>query len=101
MNFGNPAFGECEVAVLGGQSRVDAGDVGREPDAMAVRHEFVLLAVPELNRHADRVELEAPGSDEGEVVVDPSVHARTDPDGHVIEQKGRKLTGNHRAIGGT
>ena len=68
---------------------------------MAVGHELVLLALPELNRHADRVELEAPRGDEGEVVVDPSVDARTDAGAHVIEQKGGQRPSCHRAIGRT
>ena len=42
---------------------------------MRERHEEVLLAVPELDRHADVVEREAPRLGEREIVVAPAVDA--------------------------
>src|SRR6478609_2890029 len=100
MDFRDAPFKQCEVAVVASQSGVDSRDVRGEPDAMAVRHELILLALPELNRNADRGEVEAPGGDEGKVVVDPSVHTRTDPGTHVVEQEGGERPSCHLTIGG-
>src|SRR5262245_46357737 len=68
-----------EMAVLWRQSRLDAGDSLREPAAVADRDELVLLAVPVEDRHADRLQLEAPRRAEGLVVVEPAVPTRAEP----------------------
>src|SRR5690348_1480869 len=75
VHLGDASLSQSEVAVVGSQSGVDSGDVLRKPNAVPVRNEVVLLALPELHRHADGGEVKAPRSDEGEGVVDPSIAA--------------------------
>src|SRR4051812_48235940 len=79
VHLGQPVLEEREVAVFGGQVRVDAGNTRREPQAVPERDEPVLLTVPELHGDADRAEIEAPRVDEHAVVVEPAVTARLDP----------------------
>src|SRR5207247_5740984 len=58
-----------------------------------------LLAVPEEDRDPDARDVEAPGRDEREIVIEPAVAARADPRAHVVEQGRRELTGRDLAVG--
>src|SRR5436305_1425567 len=62
-----------QVAVLVRQPRLGAGDVLGEPLAVREGDEEVGAAVQDQDRNGDLGDLESPGLDEGQVVVDPTV----------------------------
>src|SRR5579884_2381420 len=63
------------MTVVRGDPRLRAGNVLGEPAGVRRRDEAVLLAVPDEHGNGDRRDVEAPRRDEGEVVVDPPLHA--------------------------
>src|SRR5437773_7197111 len=73
----------------------------REPASMPERHESILFPLPEENGDDDRREVEAPGLDKREVVVQPTVQARLDPGPDMLEQRRGKLARRDLAVGGT
>src|SRR3954451_14933284 len=68
-----------EMALLGLVEPFRPGDVRRQPAAVLTGHHQVLLALPDLRGHLDGADLEAPGLDEGEVVVEPAVDCPGEP----------------------
>src|SRR4029078_6031771 len=82
------------------QPRLDVGDPLREPDAVPEGDKSVLLALPVQHRHADRAELEATCTDEGDVIVEPAVEALPDPVAHAVEDVGREAAVRHLDIDG-
>ncbi len=66
---------------------------------MADRDELVLLTVPVEHGHADRLELEAPRRAEGDVVVEPAVAARPEPDPEGVGEIGGKPAVQDGAVG--
>jgi hypothetical protein len=75
VNVADPGDLQREVAVLGIDVLLRARDPLRQPLAVRDRNELILGAMPHLHGNLDLVELESPGLDEAEVVLDPAVDA--------------------------
>ena len=99
MNLGDPPDEEREMAVLGCEPRLDAGNVLREPDTMTVGDEPVLLTLEAERGHPDRLELEAPWPDEDDVVVEPAAVLGPDPDTGAVDDELRVGTGQNLEVG--
>src|SRR5690349_15262160 len=75
MNLRNRMLVERQVPVVRGDPHIRTRDVLAEPAAVVGRDELVLVPVADEHGNGDRLEPEAPGRDEGEVVVEPAVDA--------------------------
>src|SRR5688500_5507969 len=64
-----------EMALALGQREARAGNTVRQPLTVRPGHEPVVLALPDLDRHADRLHVEAPRLRERQIVVDPTIEA--------------------------
>src|SRR5262245_1127497 len=73
MDFWNPVLDQSDVAVDFGEMGVDARDLPGEPLTVLERNEPVMPAVPQLQRHLDRIEAEAPGLEHRHAVIPPSL----------------------------
>jgi hypothetical protein len=62
--------------------------VGQQPVGMRAGDAGVVGAVPEAYRRADAGQVEAPGADQRDVVIDPAIEAAKEPDARPI-RKGR------------
>ena len=85
--------------MLGAEVAARAGDVRRQPLAVRERHEAVIAALPDRHRPGDRPDVEAPGADEREVVVEPPVDPGRERDTDLGEQVLGELARQRRAVG--
>ena len=66
---------------------------------MGDRDEAVIGPMQEEHRPVDRLDVEAPRADEGEVVVEPAIDSVGQPVRSTLKQLVRELLREHRTIG--
>jgi hypothetical protein len=76
-----------QVPLLREPRQLGAGDGGGKPAGMPGRGVGVLFAGPEADRHADAGEIDLPGCDQGQLVLDPALR----PEGEALAQVGEQV----------